>query len=82
MMVANVTLKKEFPASSFSRGFTQSSEEATYSKEDEPHAVKEKSQDSPILIEDLEELVEAVIDTGVAAALNFAREKSPSPEKV
>ncbi|RYQ95655.1 hypothetical protein Ahy_B08g090996 [Arachis hypogaea] len=81
MMVANVTLKKEFPASSFSRGFTQSSEEATYSKEDEPHAVKEKSQDSPILIEDLEELVEAVIDTGVAAALNFAREKSPSPEK-
>ncbi|RYR01255.1 hypothetical protein Ahy_B06g080127 [Arachis hypogaea] len=76
MMIANVVLKNDFPAPSFSLGFTQSSEEATLSQEDEPQT------DNPILVEDLKELVEAVIDTGIAAALNFGREKGPSLEKV
>ncbi|RYR43461.1 hypothetical protein Ahy_A08g039870 [Arachis hypogaea] len=40
-----------------------------------------KSQESPILVKDLEELVEQVANDGVAAALNFAEDRSPSLQK-
>ncbi|KAL4306199.1 hypothetical protein AHAS_Ahas16G0154400 [Arachis hypogaea] len=84
MMVANAALKNDLSAPSFSLGFSQSSEEATLTQEGEPPANMKKSQDNLILVEELEELEELVevINTRVAATLNYAKQKSPSPEKV
>ncbi|RYR02811.1 hypothetical protein Ahy_B06g081641 [Arachis hypogaea] len=48
----------------------------------QPAVEKEKSQESPILVEELKELVEQVINTGVAPALIFAEDKSPPCQKV
>ncbi|RYR03139.1 hypothetical protein Ahy_B06g081978 [Arachis hypogaea] len=83
-MVANAALKNDLSAPSFSLGFSQSSEEATLTQEGEPPANMKKSQDNLILVEELEELEELVevINTRVAATLNYAKQKSPSPEKV
>ncbi|KAL4394050.1 hypothetical protein AHAS_Ahas02G0113200 [Arachis hypogaea] len=60
MMVANTTsfLKHDIPARSFSLGFSESSEEDTLTHEVKPTVEKKKSQESPILVEELEELVE------------------------
>ncbi|KAL4350299.1 hypothetical protein AHAS_Ahas10G0128100 [Arachis hypogaea] len=77
ILVANAALKNDSSVPSFSFGFSQSSEEATL-QEGELPADKRKSQDSLILVEELEELVE-VMNTGVATALNYAKQKSPSP---
>ncbi|RYQ85806.1 hypothetical protein Ahy_B10g105419 [Arachis hypogaea] len=60
MMIANAALKNDFSAPSFSLGFSQSSEKATLTQEGEPPADKEKSQDSPILVEELVEVVSAM----------------------
>ncbi|RYR73648.1 hypothetical protein Ahy_A02g008088 [Arachis hypogaea] len=58
MMVANTTsfLKHDIPARSFSLGFSESSEEDTLTHEVKPTVEKKKSQESPILVEELEEL--------------------------
>ncbi|RYR66479.1 hypothetical protein Ahy_A03g012469 [Arachis hypogaea] len=84
MMIARTAsfVKHEFSAPSFSLGFTDSSQEETLTQEGRPTSEKGKSQESPILVEDLEELVEQVVNTGVAAALNFAEDKSLPHQKV
>ncbi|KAL4286582.1 hypothetical protein AHAS_Ahas19G0100600 [Arachis hypogaea] len=76
IMVANVALKDDFGAPSFSFGFSQSSEEATVTQEDKPPVKLENFQESPGLVEELEQLVE-VMNTRVAAALKYAKEQSP-----
>ncbi|QHO35976.1 uncharacterized protein DS421_9g279920 [Arachis hypogaea] len=53
----------------------------TTSYEGQPRSEKEKSPETPILIEKLEELVEQIANTGIATALNFAEDKSPRLEK-
>ncbi|QHO60251.1 uncharacterized protein DS421_3g105890 [Arachis hypogaea] len=81
MMVANAALKNDFSTLSFNIDFSQSSEKVTLTQEGEPPADKKKSQGSPILVEELKELVE-VINTVVAVALNYAKQKNLSSEKV
>ncbi|RYR14658.1 hypothetical protein Ahy_B04g071321 [Arachis hypogaea] len=63
---------KEFPTPSFSLGFTDSSQEETLTQEGRPGSEKEKSPETPILIEKLQELV---------VALNFVEDRSPSLKK-
>ncbi|RYQ96946.1 hypothetical protein Ahy_B08g092896 [Arachis hypogaea] len=59
MMMARTTyVPKEFLAPSFSLGLTDSSQEETVTQEGRAGSQKEKNQESPIQVEDLEELVE------------------------
>ncbi|KAL4345109.1 hypothetical protein AHAS_Ahas11G0245500 [Arachis hypogaea] len=83
MMMARAVsfVPKEFPVPSFSLAFTDSSQEETLTQEERSTSEKGKSQVSPILVEDLEELVEQVANTGVAAALNFVEDRSPPLQK-
>ncbi|KAL4306326.1 hypothetical protein AHAS_Ahas16G0167100 [Arachis hypogaea] len=82
MMVINATLKDDFGAPSFSLGFSQSSDETTITQEGEPPAANMgKYQDSPVLVEELENLVE-VMDIGIIAALKYAKEESLPRKKV
>ncbi|QHN83162.1 uncharacterized protein DS421_20g702260 [Arachis hypogaea] len=53
----------------------------TASYEGRPGSEKGKSPETPILIEELEDLVEQITNTGVAATLNFAEDKIPPIEK-
>ncbi|QHO19919.1 uncharacterized protein DS421_11g333300 [Arachis hypogaea] len=53
----------------------------TTSHEGRPRSEKGKSPQTPILIEELEELVEQIANTRVATALNFAEDKSLPLEK-
>ncbi|RYR76682.1 hypothetical protein Ahy_A01g001261 [Arachis hypogaea] len=71
MMIANTAsyVPKQFPAPSFSLGFTDSSQEKTLTQEGQPGSEKGK------------ELVEHIANTRVATALNFAKDKSPPLEK-
>ncbi|RYR40295.1 hypothetical protein Ahy_A09g046020 [Arachis hypogaea] len=64
-----------------SLGFTDSSQEETLTQEGRPGSEKGKSSETPILIEELEELVEQIVNTRVKAALNFAEDKSLLLEK-
>ncbi|QHN97704.1 uncharacterized protein DS421_18g629650 [Arachis hypogaea] len=57
--------------------FTDSSKEETLTQEGQPGSEKGKSPKTPILIEELEELVEKIANTEVKAALNFAKDKVP-----
>ncbi|RYR62854.1 hypothetical protein Ahy_A04g020606 [Arachis hypogaea] len=84
MMVAKAAsfVKHDFPAPSFSLGFSESSQEDTLTQEGPPAAKKGKTQESLILIEELEELVEQVVNTGLAVALNFAEDKNPPRQKL
>ncbi|RYR04082.1 hypothetical protein Ahy_B06g083644 isoform A [Arachis hypogaea] len=54
----------------------------TLNQEGQSAVEKGKIQESPILVEELEELVEQVINTRVAVALNFAEDKSLPCQKV
>ncbi|RYR11572.1 hypothetical protein Ahy_B04g069079 [Arachis hypogaea] len=84
MMIARIALfvKREFPTPSFSLGFTDSSKEEIMTQQGGSTVEKGKSQESPILIEDLEDLVEHVVNIGVVAALNFAEDRTPLLQKV
>ncbi|RYQ85375.1 hypothetical protein Ahy_B10g104927 [Arachis hypogaea] len=62
-------------------GFTDLSQEETLTQEGRPGSEKGKSPETPILIEELEDLVEQITNTGVAATLNFAEDKIPPIEK-
>ncbi|RYQ94815.1 hypothetical protein Ahy_B08g089754 [Arachis hypogaea] len=77
MMIANTAsyVPKQFLAPSFSLSFTDSSKEETLTQEGQPGSEKGKSPKTPILIEELEELVEKIANTEVKAALNFAKDK-------
>lgn len=84
IMVAKVEsfVKHDFPAPSFSFGFPELSQEDTLTQEGQPAAEKGKIEETPILIEELEELVEQVVSIGVVTVLNFAEDKSPPCQKV
>ncbi|KAL4321320.1 hypothetical protein AHAS_Ahas14G0098700 [Arachis hypogaea] len=83
MMMAHIAsyVPKEFSMPSFSLGFTDSSQEETLTQEGQPGSQKGKSSETPILIEQLEELVEKIANSGVKAAVDFAEGKSPLIEK-
>ncbi|RYQ84745.1 hypothetical protein Ahy_B10g104225 [Arachis hypogaea] len=83
MMMANTAsyVPKEFLMPSFSLDFTYSSQEEILTQEGQPGSQKGKSPKTPILIEQLEELVEKIANNGVKAAMNFAESKSPLIEK-
>ncbi|RYR33915.1 hypothetical protein Ahy_A10g048588 [Arachis hypogaea] len=74
-------VKHDFSVPSFSLGFSESSQEDTLTQEGQPAVEKGKTQESPILVEELEDLVEQVINTRVAAALNFAKDKVPHTKR-
>ncbi|KAL4287272.1 hypothetical protein AHAS_Ahas19G0169600 [Arachis hypogaea] len=77
MMIANTAsyIPKQFLVPSFSLGFTDLTQEETLSQEGRPGFEKGKSPETPILIEELEELVEEIANSGVKSALNFAEGK-------
>ncbi|RYR60287.1 hypothetical protein Ahy_A04g017363 [Arachis hypogaea] len=83
MMMANTAsyVPKEFLMPSFSLGFTDSSQEEILTQERQPEPQKEKSPETPILIEELGGLVEKIANSGVKAALDFAESKSAPIEK-
>ncbi|KAL4337683.1 hypothetical protein AHAS_Ahas12G0134700 [Arachis hypogaea] len=83
MMITNTAsyVPKQFLALSFSLDFTDSSQEETLTQEGQPGSQKGKSLETSILIEELEELVEKIVNTGVKAAMDFAEGKSPPLEK-
>ncbi|RYR40341.1 hypothetical protein Ahy_A09g046073 [Arachis hypogaea] len=66
---------KELPMPSFSLGFTDSSQEETLSQEREPESQKGKSPKTQKLIEQLEELVEKIANSGEQEMSGDMKEK-------
>ncbi|RYQ99077.1 hypothetical protein Ahy_B07g086935 [Arachis hypogaea] len=79
MVVRMETHLQSEPLSTLS--FTDSSQEETLNQEREPESQKRKSPEIPKLIEQLEELVEKIANSGVKTALDFAEGKSPPMEQ-
>ncbi|KAL4365905.1 hypothetical protein AHAS_Ahas07G0152800 [Arachis hypogaea] len=85
LMMARIAsyVPRECPLSSFSLGFTDSSQEETQSQEGQgqPKSQVEKSPQTTVLIEELDELVEKIAKGGVKTALDSAEGKSSPIEK-
>ncbi|XP_072079430.1 uncharacterized protein [Arachis hypogaea] len=83
MMIFNTAsyIAKQFSAPSFSLDFTDSSQEETLTQGGNQDLRRKKSPETPILIEELEELVKKIASAGVKVAMDFAEGKSPPHEK-
>ncbi|QHN98323.1 uncharacterized protein DS421_13g388580 [Arachis hypogaea] len=85
MMMAQTAsyIPKEGLIPSFSLGLTDSSQEEALTQEGQgqPRAQKAKSSETSKLIEQLEELMEKIVNSGVKTTLDYAEGKNPLIEK-